>query len=158
KTTWKADNFPQTAVAEIVGRATSYPAGQIVITGGEPTLYDLVELTTALHEKGLEIFLETSGTNPIRGAMDWICLSPKKQDPPLRDNLTRANELKVIIESEQDIAWAEQCAQKVSRHCLLYLQPEWSRRAALTPVIIDYIKAHPEWRISLQTHKYMNIP
>lgn len=158
KTTWKADNFPQTDISEIVSRAVSYPARSIVITGGEPTLYNLHELTSALHDEGLEVFLETSGTNPIRGHFDWICLSPKKQDPPLVDSFTRADELKVIIETEEDLAWAEKCAKRVGKNCILYLQAEWSRRAAITPCLVEYVKAHPEWRISMQSHKYMNIP
>lgn len=158
KTTWKADNFPQTEISEIVARAASHEARSIVITGGEPTLYNLEGLTSALKERGLEVFLETSGTNPIRGTFDWICLSPKRQDPPLHPNLEMANELKVIVETEQDLEWGEKCAARVSEDCLLYFQAEWSRRDAITPVIIDYILRNPRWRISMQTHKYLNIP
>lgn len=158
KFTWKSDKFPLTDIATIVNRALCYCAHSIVITGGEPTLYDLEPLTSALHEKGMEIFLETSGTNPIKGHFDWICLSPKSQNPPLIENFTKADELKVIIETEQDIAWAERCAAKTKRGCLWYLQPEWSRRAQIMPVIVDYVMSHPDFRVSLQAHKYMNIP
>lgn len=158
KVTWNSRNFPQTPVDVIVERATSHPARSIVITGGEPTLYDLQELTNKLKVKGLEVFLETSGTNPICGYFDWICLSPKKQEPPLAENLAKAHELKVIIQNEQDLSWGEWCAERVSADCLLYLQPEWSRRAQMMPLIVEYIMAHPKWRISLQSHKYMNIP
>lgn len=158
KTTWKADNFPLTPIEEIVERAASYAARSIVITGGEPTLYNLEALTAALKERGLEVFLETSGTNPIRGSFDWVCLSPKRQDPPLVSGFEAADELKVIVENAEDLEWAEKCAAKVSPDCLLYLQPEWSRRQMVTPLIVDYILQNPRWRVSLQSHKYMNIP
>lgn len=158
KFTWLADKFPLTPISEIVERAVSYPARSIVITGGEPTLYELQELTQALHDRGMEIFLETSGTNPINGHFDWICLSPKRQQPPLPENFVKADELKVIVETVHDIAWAETCAARTRKGCVLYLQAEWSRTDEVSPAIVDYIMAHPEWRISLQSHKYLNIP
>lgn len=158
KITWRSANFPLTPIDEIVQRATRYPSRSIVITGGEPTLYNLEELTDKLRAEGLEIFLETSGTNPIRGSFDWICLSPKPQEPPLKENLALADELKVIVEKEEDIVWGEECAQGVREDCLLYFQPEWSRRAEVMPRVIDYIMDNPKWRISLQSHKYMHIP
>lgn len=158
KFTWLSDKFPLTPIAEIVERAASYPARSIVITGGEPTLYELQKLTDALHDRGMEIFLETSGTNSIDGHFDWICLSPKRQQPPLSENFVKADELKVIIETADDIVWAEMCAAKTRKGCILYLQAEWSRRGEMSPIIVDYSMAHPEWRISLQSHKYLNIP
>ena len=108
--------------------------------------------------QGLEIFLETSGTHPFSGEFDWVCLSPKRQHPPLDEAFGRAHELKVIIESEQDFAWAEENARRVGRYCRLYLQPEWSRYEAVLPAIVEYAKAHPRWSISVQTHKFMHIP
>lgn len=158
KITWRSANFPLTPIDEIVERAASYPSRSIVITGGEPTLYNLEELTGKLRARGLEIFLETSGTNPIQGTFDWICLSPKPQEPPLAENLSRADELKVIIEKEEDIAWGEECARGVREDCLLYFQPEWSRRSDVMPRVVEYILENPAWRISLQSHKYMHIP
>lgn len=158
KFTWNARLYPPTPVAEIVERAAALPAQAIVITGGEPTLYPLEPLTTLLKAKGLEIFIETSGTHPLSGHIDWVCLSPKRQQPPLAEVLTRADELKVIIETPDDICWAEENAARVSRHCRLYLQPEWSRYQAITPVLVEYAKADPRWNISIQTHKFMHIP
>ncbi len=145
-------------MTEIVERAAALPAQAIVITGGEPTLYPLEPLTAALKAQGLEIFIETSGTHPLTGAIDWVCLSPKRQQPPRVELLTRADELKVIIETESDLAWAEENAARVSTHCRLYLQPEWSRRKEMVPVLVEYAKADPRWNISLQTHKFMHIP
>lgn len=158
KNTWRSDNFPQTTIAEIIARAAAHPARSIVITGGEPTLYDLRGLTAGLKSEGLEVFLESSGTNPIRGSFDWICLSPKRQEPPMYENFEKAHELKVIVQTAEDLAWGEQCAAKVGGECMLYFQPEWSQREAMMPLIVAYIKANPRWRISLQAHKYMHIP
>lgn len=158
KFTWNADKFEQTPVEVIVERATSYPARNIVITGGEPTLYDLGALTSQLRERGMRIFIETSGTNPLVGHFDWVCLSPKRQQEPVNENFGKADELKVIISSLDDISFAERCAERVGEDCLLYLQPEWSVRKDMMPVVIDYAMAHPRWRVSLQSHKYMGIP
>ena len=158
KFTWDARKFPPVEVAEVVERACSYEAQAIVITGGEPLLYPLEKLTGLLHERGLEIFLETSGTQPLSGTFDWICLSPKKQKAPLGEVCARASELKVIIESEEDFAWAEECAARVSEECLLFLQPEWSRSGEMMQSIVEYAKANPKWSISIQSHKFMHIP
>ena len=158
KDTWRAAHFPPTPIEKIVRRAAAYPARSIVVTGGEPTLYDLDPLTAALKAEGLEVFLETSGTNPIRGSFDWVCLSPKRQDPPLEENFLKADELKVIVQTKEDIEWAEACAAKVREDCLLYVQPEWSRRNEVMDLIVEYIKRNPRWRASLQAHKYMRIP
>lgn len=158
KFTWNPKTFPPVAVDEIVARATSYPAQAIVITGGEPLMYPLDYLTGELHARGLEIFLETSGSHPLSGYFDWICLSPKRQQPPVVEVYPKADELKVIIETEDDFVWAEENAAKVGEGCLLFLQPEWSRYEELVPVIVEYVKEHPRWNISVQTHKFMHIP
>ncbi len=158
KFTWNPKHFPPVEVDRIVARAASYPAQAIVITGGEPSLYPLDYLTDQLHDRGLVIFLETSGAHPLTGSFDWICLSPKKQQPPLSDVFPRAHELKVIVESADDFAWAERNARQVSEQCMLYLQPEWSRYEALIPEVVEYVKQHPQWNISVQTHKFMHIP
>lgn len=158
KYTWNPAMFPPTPVGEIVRRAASCAAQAIVITGGEPLLYPLEPLTRALREQGLTIFLETSGSHPFSGRFDWVCLSPKRNQAPLDDAYGRADELKVIIESADDWAWAEENAARVGRRCKLYLQPEWSVSEQIMPAIVEYVKAHPKWNISLQTHKYMHIP
>jgi len=136
----------------------NYPAKAIVITGGEPLNYPLEKLCSLLKSNGLEIFLETSGSSSISGNFDWICLSPKKKKPPVQEIYKIASELKVIIENEEDFIWAEKNKALVGNNCMLYLQPEWSRIKTMLPVIIEYVKANPCWNISLQTHKYMNIP
>lgn len=158
KYTWNPKLYPPTEIETVVERAASYPAQAIVLTGGEPLMYPLDPLTDALHARGLEIFLETSGSHPFSGRFDWVCLSPKRQQPPLKEAYRQADELKVIIESEEDFAWAELNAREVSRRCRLYLQPEWSRSEQIMPLLVEYAKAHPEWNISIQTHKYMRIP
>lgn len=158
KYTWNPRLYPPTAIGTIVERAASFPAQAIVLTGGEPLLYPLDPLTDALHERGLEIFLETSGSHPFSGRFDWVCLSPKRQQPPLKEAFVWADELKVIIETEEDFAWAEQNAREVSLRCRLYLQPEWSVSERMMPQLVEYAKAHPRWNISIQAHKYMHIP
>lgn len=158
KYTWNSAAHPAVGVESIVSRVVESPARSIVITGGEPLLYPLGLLTSALHENGVEIFLETSGSHPFSGEFDWVCLSPKKQQMPLDEAWMRADELKVIVESEQDFDFAEQCAERVSSDCLLYLQPEWSRRREVMQPVVEYVKAHPRWRVSIQSHKFMNIP
>lgn len=158
KYTWNPKLYPPVEVQTVIDRATACPAQAIVITGGEPLIYPLGVLTEALRAKGLEIFLETSGTHPFSGCFDWVCLSPKRQQPPLDEAFARAHELKVIVESEADFAWAEQNAAKVSLGCKLYLQPEWSVAEQVMPAMVEYAKANPRWNISIQTHKYMHIP
>lgn len=158
KYTWNPKLYPPTGIETVVERAASYPARAIVLTGGEPLLYPLDPLCDALHERGLEIFLETSGSHPFSGRFDWVCLSPKRQQPPLKEAYRQADELKVIIECEEDFAWAEKNAREVSKKCRLYLQPEWSRAVEMMPLIVEYAKEHPEWSISIQSHKYMHIP
>lgn len=158
KYTWNPRQFPPVAVDEIVARAAACPAQAIVVTGGEPTLYPLEYLTAELQRRGLRTFIETSGVNPINGHFDWICLSPKKQSPPLEENLAAAHELKVIIESQADLEWAQLNASKVSEGCKLFLQPEWSRYEAVIHDVVEYAKADPRWNVSVQTHKFMHIP
>lgn len=158
KYTWNPKVFPPTEVGTVVERAASCSAQAIVITGGEPLLYPLGILTRELHARGLEIFLETSGTQPLSGEFDWVCLSPKRQLPPLDEAFRRADELKVIIQTEEDLQWAVECSRRVGRKCLLYLQPEWSVYEQIIPTIVEFVKANPEWNISIQTHKFMHIP
>ncbi len=158
KYTWNPRLYPPTPIDTVVERAVACAAQAIVITGGEPLIYPLGPLTAQLRERGLEIFLETSGTHPFSGAFDWVCLSPKRQQPPLDEAYERAHELKVIVESQADFAWAERNAARVGTACRLYLQPEWSVAEVVMPAVVDYVKAHPQWNVSIQTHKYMHIP
>ena len=135
---------------------------RIVITGGEPLNYPLGPLCNMLKDYGLEIFLETSGSSPLSGAFDWICLSPKANKPPRPEFFPIADELKVIIEEPADFGWAEENRRRIleskNAPCLFYLQPEWSRMKAISPKIVEYVKSHPEWNISVQTHKFLQIP
>ena len=158
KESWNPDTHPLTAVASIANNAAAQPANAVVVTGGEPTLYNLEPLTTALKAKGIQTFLETSGAYPLTGDWHWICLSPKKTGPPLEACYTRAHELKVIVYNQHDFAWAEEHASKVGPDCKLFLQPEWSRMDTMMEPIVDYVMQHPKWNVSLQSHKFMNIP
>jgi organic radical activating enzyme len=159
KLSWNPNIHKRATIEEIVKNAVAVNAHDVVVTGGEPTLYNLDKLCASLHNAGINTYLETTGTNPISGKWDWVCLSPKPQQPPEDEYFSFANELKVIIyDLETDFEWAEQCAVKFSNKNNLFLQPEWSRRNENTPAIVDYIKQHPQWRLSLQTHKYINIP
>lgn len=158
KESWNPKVHPPVAVETIVDRAVACAAQSIVITGGEPLLYELAPLTDELKSRGLEIFLESSGSHPFSGSFDWVCLSPKRRKEPLAEAFVRADELKVVIECEDDIRWACECASKVRPECRLYLQPEWSQSDDIMPVIVEYVKANPMWQISIQTHKYMRIP
>lgn len=158
KYTWNPRLYPPVEVATIVARATACAAQAVVITGGEPLLYPLGVLTSELHARGLELFLETSGSHPFSGEFDWVCLSPKRQQPPLEEAYARADELKVIVERAEDFAWAEQNAARVRPECRLYVQPEWSVSEQVMPLLVEYVKANPRWNISIQSHKYMHIP
>ena len=158
KHTWNPRLYPPVDVQTIVGRAAACPARAIVITGGEPLLYPLGPLTGALRAQGLDIYLETSGSHPFSGSFDWVCLSPKRQQPPVGEAFERADELKVIVSSPDDFAWAEACAARVGAKCLRYLQPEWSVAEEVMPAVVAYAKEHPEWNVSIQSHKYMHIP
>ncbi len=157
KDSWDAEKHPLTLTDEIVDIATSQ-ASIIVITGGEPLMWDLTYLTKKLHEKGARIHIETSGAYVMSGEIDWVCLSPKKTMLPKDDVYQAANELKCIIFNQHDFKFAEEQAARVNNDCILYLQTEWSKREKNLPEIVEYVKANPKWRISLQTHKYLDIP
>lgn len=158
KESWNASLWPLTESDEIVRRVLDCPAKSVVITGGEPLMYNLDYLCTELKRHGFQIFLETSGSHPLTGKWDWICLSPKKFSPPLPEIYTKADEYKVIIQSEGDFEWAEKNTGRLRTDCVLFLQPEWSVRDIIMEPVIEYVKANPKWRISLQSHKYMRIP
>jgi 7-carboxy-7-deazaguanine synthase len=158
KESWDANLHPLTKTEDIVKRVLQQPARSVVVTGGEPLIYQLAHLTTLLKENNIETFIETSGAYPLTGSWNWICLSPKKTMEPLPAVYPRANELKVIVYNKDDFRWAEEQAEKVSPDCFLFLQPEWSRSEKMMPLIIDYVKANPRWMVSLQTHKFMKIP
>lgn len=158
KESWDAHKHPELSVAFLLDEVKKTPAKLIVITGGEPLMHNLNNLTKKLQLNGFETNIETSGSSPLSGNWDWICLSPKKFKAPLPEVISAANELKVVVFNKSDFDWAEKYALLVSKNCKLYLQPEWSRAKSITPQIIDYIKAHPQWELSLQIHKYINVP
>lgn len=158
KESWEAGNHPETSVRELLDAVEKSKTDFVVLTGGEPTMYDLTVLVNELQKIGKEVAIETSGCYTLNGDVDWYCFSPKKFKAPIQEAYERANELKVVIFHKSDFAWAEEHASKVNSACKLYLQPEWSKQAQNLPLIIDYVKEHPQWSISLQTHKYMNIP
>ena len=158
KESWISDNHPLVAIEKLILNVKETSAEIVVITGGEPLMHNLDELTNALHQKGLRTHIETSGAYPLSGEWDWICVSPKKFKSPLPEILPQADELKVIVYNKSDFEWAEKHAMYVSNDCKLYLQPEWEKAAAMTPLIIDYIKQYPRWELSLQIHKYINLP
>jgi 7-carboxy-7-deazaguanine synthase len=175
KDSWDAEKHPRLKVVEIIAtlkEVTSYqlkvtdnlqPSTSnlkpiVVVTGGEPLMHDLTELTKALHEAGFQTNIETSGAHPLSGEWDWICLSPKKFKAPLPEVIPHAHELKVVIFNQSDFKWAESYAEQVSPQCKLYLQPEWDKAAQMTPLIVEYIKGNPQWELSLQLHKYINVP
>lgn len=158
KESWDVSLHPLTTIEEILKNTINSGAKAVVVTGGEPLHYNLDPLTALLKEKNIETFIETSGAYPLTGTWDWICLSPKKTSPPLPDIYQKAHELKMIVHNRHDLLWAEEEAKKVNRACYLFLQPEWSKRNEITPLIIEHVKADQKWSVSLQTHKYMNIP
>ena len=158
KDSWEAGRHPLRPIPELVNEVKKNPGNIVVITGGEPLMHNLDELTRQLHNAVLRTHMETSGSSPLSGSWDWITLSPKKFKAPLPEILPQAHELKIVVFNRSDFAWAEQWAAQVSEECKLYLQPEWSRAGQVTPLIIDYIKANPRWQLSLQVHKYINVP
>ena len=158
KESWDANKHPMVTVDDMVDWVVASGVRIAVITGGEPLMHDLTMLTAALRDKGIRTHVETSGAHPLSGVWDWICLSPKKFKAPLAALIASANELKVVLYNKTDFDWAEKYAGLVSDNCLLYLQPEWSRSSQINPEIISYIKHHPKWILSLQTHKYIDIP
>lgn len=158
KESWEGGKHPLRTIGELVHTVKSTAAEMVVITGGEPLMHQLDPLTNALRAAGLETNIETSGSHPLSGQWNWICLSPKKFKSPLPEIVPAANELKVIVYNKTDFAWGEKFAEHASPHCKLYLQPEWSKAAQMTPLIVEYIKANPKWELSLQIHKYINVP
>ena len=158
KESWDKNLYPELSIEQVVTNAKKHPGRMAVITGGEPTMHNLEKLTRALRQDGFSTNIETSGSHPLTGIWDWICLSPKKFKPPLPGILPKANELKIIIFNRSDFAWAEKYASRVSPGCKLFLQPEWHKAGVVTPWIIDYIKENPQWELSLQIHKYINVP
>jgi 7-carboxy-7-deazaguanine synthase len=158
KDSWDASKHPLLPVSGLADEAARHPGRIAVITGGEPLMHNLNALCKALHKRGFRTHMETSGSSPLSGQWDWITLSPKKFKAPLPEICAQAHELKVVIFNKSDFAWAEKHAAMANKHCKLYLQPEWEKAAEMTPLIIDYIKDHPQWELSLQIHKYINVP
>mgnify|MGYP001103999691 CR=1 FL=1 len=157
KESWDADKHPPTAINAIVEEAHRY-SKTIVVTGGEPLMWDMNPLTNALKAKGMNVHIETSGAYALTGHWDWFCLSPKKNKLPTPEAAARADELKVIVYNKDDFRFAEEQAETVSENCVLYLQPEWSKREQMMPLMVDYVLENPQWKVSLQTHKYLKIP
>lgn len=157
KESWNADLHPPTLANQIVENAKKY-SDTVVITGGEPLMWSMDYLTNTLQSQGVKTHIETSGAYKFSGVWDWFCLSPKKTKLPLKEAYENADELKVIIYNKNDFQFAEEQASKVGENCVLFLQPEWSKREKMTPMIVDYVMENPKWKISLQTHKYLNIP
>ncbi len=158
KESWSAAQHPMVDAKQIVEQLVESGARTAVVTGGEPALHDMRALCDALHGADIEVLLESSGSRPILGSFDWICISPKRAKPPIDQALKIANELKVVIGSSDDFEWAEGYAKEVGEGCRLYLQPEWSVAQQIMPQIVEYVKAEPRWQISIQSHKYMQIP
>ena len=158
KESWDAEKHPLMAIENLISKVKETAAEIVVITGGEPLMHNLNGLTMALQSQGLRTHIETSGVYVMSGQWDWICISPKKFKSPLRENLPLADELKVIVFNKSDFDWAEKHAVQVSDQCKLYLQPEWEKSSVMTPLIIEYIKQHPKWELSLQIHKFINVP
>lgn len=158
KESWDASIHPLVEVDSILDKLKDIPSKDVVITGGEPTMYNLDYLCNFLHRNHYQTYLETSGAHPFSGRWNWICLSPKKIIPPKPEVYSLAHELKVIIHNKNDFKWAEEHAELVNANCRLFLQPEWSKLDKMMPLIVDYVMANPKWNVSLQTHKFMHIP
>lgn len=158
KESWPMENHPKVSIEKIVSMAKENPGKIAVITGGEPLMHDLNELTENLKKAGLRTHIETSGVGNWTGDWDWICLSPKKFKDPNPESFLLADELKIIVFHPSDLAWGENFVKLVKPDCKLFFQPEWSKKEKMTDLIIDYIKKNPHWNLSLQTHKYLNIP
>lgn len=158
KDSWDADAHPRMSLTEIVAAAQQFPGRIAVVTGGEPSMHELQPLTDALHAAGFRTHIETSASSPLTGNWDWVTLSPKKFKAPLEENLHLADELKIIVFNKSDFKWAEDYAALVPAECKLYLQTEWDKREEMTPLIIEFIQQNPHWQLSMQTHKYLNIP
>jgi organic radical activating enzyme len=158
KESWDAEAHPSYSVEEIVKKAEEFPGRLAVVTGGEPLMYQLDELTEKLQNTGFQTNIETSGVYPISGKWDWVCFSPKKFQTPVDSIYEHADELKVVIYHRSDFEFAEKHAKLVKNECHLLLQPEWSKQGEILPLIIEYVKQNPKWKVSLQTHKFMEIP
>jgi len=158
KESWDTKNHPLASIANILEEIKKTPTNFVVITGGEPAMYDLTLLVNELHKYEYEVAIETSGCYELKGDIDWYCFSPKKFKKPIEEAYQKANELKIVIFHPSDFSWAEEHAAKINTECILYLQTEWSKKETILPLLIDYVKANPKWKISLQTHKYLDIP
>jgi organic radical activating enzyme len=158
KESWDANKHPLLTISDLLEKVKGSPAKLVVITGGEPAMHDLTALTNVLKENGYELAIETSGAHTITGEWDWICISPKKFKAPLTENIQYADELKVVIYHPSDFEWAEKYKSMVSDNCICLLQPEYSKHTKAVELIVDYVKNNPTWRISLQTHKVINVP
>lgn len=158
KESWDASKHPVLSIEQIVESALQHPGRLAIITGGEPLLYNLDPLTKALKAAGFQTNIETSGSSPMSGQWDWVCLSPKKFKAPLAENLKFTSELKVVVFNNSDFDWAETYAKQVTPNCKLYLQPEWDKQAQITPLVIEYVKENPQWELSAQLHKYIQVP
>ncbi len=158
KESWDASKHPQVSVQQMTSWVKEAGAKNVVITGGEPAMVDCTPITTALHAMGVSVWIETSGCYPIQGDFDWICISPKKFKKPLDSELAKADELKIIVNHKSDIEWTQNFVPLVPQACHLFLQPEWEKSEKMNPLIRSFIEANPSWRLSLQTHKYLNIP
>lgn len=158
KESWDVTAHPSRTIKSLLTEVKTTAAKIVVVTGGEPLMHNLENLTRIFKENGLQLNIETSGSSPLSGEWDWICLSPKKFKKPLPDILLRASELKIIIYNKSDFKWAEEYASQVNSNCKLYLQPEWSRHKEMTPLIVDYVKQNPKWKICVQVHKYIDVP
>ena len=158
KDSWDASKHTVLSVEEIVAAATAHPSRIAIVTGGEPLLHQLDPLTTALKAAGFQTHIETSGSSPMSGSWDWVCLSPKKFKAPLAESIKAANELKVVVFNKSDFDWANSFVNDVNTDCKKYLQPEWEKSDAMTPLVIEYIKSNPSWELSAQLHKYIQVP
>ena len=158
KDSWDASKHPVLSVEEIVAAATAHPSRIAIVTGGEPLLHQLDPLTTALRAAGFQTHIETSGSSPMSGSWDWVCLSPKKFKAPLAESINAADELKVVVFNKSDFDWANSFVNDVNTDCKKYLQPEWEKSDAMTPFVIEYIKSNPSWELSAQLHKYIQVP
>jgi len=158
KESWDSTIHPLVKIADLISEIKKYNSNFVVITGGEPAIYDLTTLVNELKKNQIEVAIETSGCYPLTGNVNWYCFSPKKFKAPNEEAYQKASELKVVIFHPSDLKWAESHAEKVNEKCVLYLQPEWSKQDKILPEIIAYVKSNQKWRISLQTHKFMQIP
>ncbi len=157
KESWDADAHPKMTIQEMLDEALKHPSRIVILTGGEPAMYNLTEVSKAFRDAGFRVHIETSGAYELKGQFDWITFSPKKFKAPIDSVSTQANELKVVVFNKSDFQWAEAHQKMVNESCLLYLQPEWDKREAMQNLIVDYVLRNPNWKICLQTHKYLGV-